>query len=180
MRLALEKKIIATVIALAAAATVIVAAVILPTVHYIKELDRETYELRVYLEKKYERSLNVRSTLNQTDAIKAELARLPDRLFREGNELDLIMRLEAIAAKNSVAQKITGSNLDNVADRRIRISLAVAGDYQNTLNYLADIENELYFIVPDRVLLLPVAGQNKPAGANTAINLDISLYVSPR
>jgi len=159
---------------------IITAAVILPTIHYTRELDRETYELRVYLEKKYERSLSVRSTLKQTDAIKAELARVPDRLFREGDELELITKLEAIAAKNAITQKITNSNLDNIANRRITISLAIAGSYLGVLNYLADIENERYFIIPARILLIPTTGQNKSANANINMNLDISLHVSPK
>ena len=122
----------------------------------------------------------MRSTLKQTDAIKAELARVPDRLFREGDELELITKLEAIAAKNAITQKITNSNLDNIANRRITISLAIAGSYLGVLNYLADIENERYFIIPARILLIPTTGQNKSANANINMNLDISLHVSPK
>lgn len=180
MSLALEKKIIVAIVILASIAALIVGGIILPTVHYIKELDRETYELRIYLEKKYERSLSVRSTLKQADAIKSELAQVPDRLFREGDELNLITELETIAAKNAISQKIINSNLDNIADRHITVALTLAGDYRNLLSYLADIENERYFIVITHVSLTPALGQNQIAAANVTMNLDISVYASPR
>ena len=46
MRFTPQKKIIAVIIALTATVVIITAAVILPTIHYTRELDRETYELR--------------------------------------------------------------------------------------------------------------------------------------
>ncbi|MBI5729374.1 MAG: hypothetical protein HY983_04025 [Candidatus Magasanikbacteria bacterium] len=180
MRIALEKKIIAAIIALAGIVVFIIAGIIIPTIRYIRELDRETYELRVYLEKKYERSLSIRSTLKQAEAISAELAHIPDRLFREGDELNLITELEAIAAKNIISQKIVSSNFDNVTNRRITISLAIAGSYRDTLNYLTDLENERFFIAITRVTLTPTPGQNRVADAGVTMNLDISVYVSPR
>lgn len=180
MRLALEKKIIIAIAALAGIAALIIGGVIVPTIRYIKDLDNETYELRVYLEKKYERSLNVRSTLKQVETIKAELTNVLDRLFREGDELNLITDLEAIAAKNAVSQKIISSNLDSIADHRVTMSLTITGDYLDILNYLADIENERYFISITHVAIAPSVGQNRLTDDSMAMNLDISVYVSPK
>lgn len=178
MRLTLRKKIVIAIIILASIAVGIIVGIIFPTIHYINGLDRETYDLRVYLEKKYERSLNARTALKQADSVKATLAQIPDRLFRKEDELALITELEALAAKNAVSQKIISSNIDAITNNHITISLGIVGGYHDILNYLADIENERYFITLTHVSLTPTMGQNPTAETSVTMNLDLSIYVS--
>lgn len=157
----------------------ITGAVIVPTIKHIKELNRGTYELRLYLEKKHERTRNLRSSLKQIAEIKKETADYGRHLFRSGNELYLITTLENIANKNSVAQRINGSNLDNITANRLTMSFSLTGNYANILAYLNDLESLPYFINTTRVFIAPGAERNGAAN-QTVLNLDISLYVSPR
>lgn len=181
MHLTLEKKIIAVIIVLAGIILLIVAAVVIPTLNQIKKLDQETYDLRVYLEKKYEHSVSARAALKQIDAIKIETDKVPGYLFHAGDALRLITELESIAAKNTIGQRVTRSNLDSMADDHMLVSLAITGSYQGVLNYLADLENVSYFITVKHLSLAPANTKNA-ATATTPVtmNLDISLYVSPQ
>jgi len=176
MRLSLEKKTIFTVIIFAFVSLVIVFTIIWPTIVRIKELDRETYDLRVYLEKRYEKILNQRSSLKKIENIKTEVQAFPEHIFNIGEELQLITILEGVAAKNNVVQRIAGSNVDKITDQRLKISLNISGAYHNVLHYLTDIENLDYFLT---VQQLQITAAIDPISHNdtTSMNLDVSMYV---
>ncbi|OGH69580.1 MAG: hypothetical protein A2754_03060 [Candidatus Magasanikbacteria bacterium RIFCSPHIGHO2_01_FULL_47_8] len=176
MRFSLEKKIIFIVAAFALVSLLIIFTIIWPTIIRIKELDRETYELRVYLEKRYERSLNQRSTLRRLDEIKLAVQGFPDHIFNAGEELRLITTLEGIAAKNKVAQRITGSNVDKITNQSLKISLTITGDYTRVLSYLTDIENLDYFLTVQQ-LQLSASIDPVSHAETTSMNLDVSMYV---
>lgn len=180
MHLTLEKRIIAAIIALASVAIAIVFFIIWPTINHIKEMDKTTEDLRLYLEKKYERSLNVRATLKQVDAIKAEMVNAPKYLFHTGDDLRLMVALESVAKKNNVEQNVANSNLNNPATQNILIALTVTGEYDNVLKYLADLENMPYFFSVNHLVFSPtVQTGSDPKIPLFTMNLDISLYVSP-
>lgn len=180
MRSFLEKKIIVTILSFMGLAILILIGVIWPTVRYIKELDRDTYNLRVTLERKNEKVMNYRRTSKQLDKIKAELPRLEDHIFYSGQELKLITTLEGLATKNSVTQKITNSNVDSITNNKIQASLNISGPYHKVLAYVNDLEQLPYFINIIKFSIAPL-GERGAANIETAnLNLDISLYVIPQ
>ena len=179
MRLSLEKKIIVLLAAFSALIAVIILAVIAPTIRQIKDLRRDTYALRTYLEKKLQRSARFHATLRKTAEIKKQAENFSRYLFHRGDELALITTLETLAAKNGVTQKIESSNLDSVSNNLITLSISTTGGFRNTLTYLTSIERIQYFINLQRLQLTPIFSRASPDqldGVNG--RFDLTLYVS--
>lgn len=174
-----EKKTIVVAVLFGAIILIVVFFVILPTIKNIHQIDQDTYNLRLYLEKKYERSISLKSTIKKIDDIKAEITDYNDRLFRSKDNLELITYLETTAAKNQVNQRILSSNLDNIANNQVTFSLAITGDYKDTLQYLNDLEHSQYFISIIHLNIAPYSDRTKPlAGGTVNMNIDLSLYVN--
>lgn len=177
MKLNLEKKTIAVVIMFAVFCLGIIFGIIWPAVAKIRELNKQTGEIRAYLEQKYENTKNMRASKQKIEEIKIAAAEYPNFLFKTGNELSLITTMEDIAAKNKIKQKIENSNIDKITDQQIKISLNIEGTYLNVLNYLTDIENLNYFLNVRQLNFTPGAGatdKNSPA----SLRLDLSLFVN--
>lgn len=181
MKLTIEKKTLAVIAAFLLGTGLIVMFIIIPTIRHLRELDRETYNLRLYLERRYEHSIRVHSSLADLERIKTDTASYPEHLFRKGDELKLITLLENIAAKNGMAQKINSSNIDSLANNnRVKIALTVAGPYLSALRYLRDLEQTPYFITSAELQLSQSAERGQPSQlAAVTLNLNLSLYVSP-
>lgn len=182
MRSLLEKKIILTIISFAFVAILIVVTIVAPTIKQIRIVDQETYNLRLALEKKNERIANYRRSLKQIERIKKEMPNFSQFLFSPGQELNLITTLEGIAAKNGVVQHINTSNLDNIANQRIAMSLSANGPYSKTLSYLNELEKLPYFLTVTRVHLtsfIDRANPNQPTSPQLNMNIDFRLYVTP-
>lgn len=180
MRLNLEKQTIITVGIFSGIIFLIVLCVIIPTGTYIKRLNDETTTLKNYLEKKYETTSHLKSTIKKIEEIKLVVNDYPQYLFKHGDELALITALENIANKNKVTQKIQSSNLDQPSSDLVKVSLAISGDYEKTLNYLADLEKLNYFLNIEKLQL--TSAENKQnmntSTVPTNLYLDFSLYVN--
>ncbi|MDD4476541.1 MAG: hypothetical protein PHY40_00035 [Patescibacteria group bacterium] len=179
LKIALEKKIIIIVAALAVLMAAIIFGVILPTVRNIQLLNKETYEIRTYLEKRSQSVKQVYNSIKQIEKIKNEIQEYEKRIFGVGGELKLITALEQIATKNKINQKIERSNLDEQKNKQITMSLDIKGTYLNVLNYLADLENLDYFLNVEEIFLTP----DYKAGAEenfeqADMRLNIKLYVN--
>lgn len=180
MRSIFEKRILLTIVGFTLLALVIALAVIYPTYRYIKQLDLDTYNLRLTLERKNEQATNYRFALKQIEKIKNDMPSFSDHLFSSGNELSLITTLEFLANSHGVSPKILSSNLDNIVDQKILISLSITGDYNNAISYLNDLEHLPYFINPTHLSITPLIDRLNPAVANNVnMNIDLSLYVIP-
>lgn len=177
MRLGQEQKTISIVAAFTLVVLIIILGVIRPAVMHIISIDRDTYDLRVYLKKRYERTLNLRSSLQKMDKIKEEIGLFPAHIFHATDDLKLITLLEDIAAKNKVSQKITASNFDNKTQQQLDVSLLVTGDYSNILKYLVDLENSDYFI-NERQLQMSMIFDPATRSETASLNLDLTLYVA--
>lgn len=155
----------------------IIFGVIFPTIRYIRNLEQDTTGLREYLEKKYENTKTIRTSKKKIEEIESVVAKYPDFLFYQGDELKLITSLENLANNNQVTQKIDNSNLDKLGDT-VTLSLTINGDYQNTLKYLAALEREnYYFIITNLQFASAFSPQNNNPNA-TIMNLDLILYVN--
>ncbi len=180
MRLNIEKQTTVTVGIFAGIILLIVLGVIIPTARYITRLNNETTDLKDYLERKYENTTHLRSSIKQIEEIKQVVNEYPQYFFKHGDELSLITALENIATKNKVAQKIENSNLDQKATDLVRVSLSVNGRYENTLKYLSDLEKLNYFINVEKLQLTSAGlkpGENA-SSTPTNLYLGFSLYVN--
>jgi Tfp pilus assembly protein PilO len=175
-----EKKAFTSIIIFLVSALLIIGVVIVPTVRYILELDRQANELRNLLEKKNEQAVHYRSTLKQVEKIKDEAPNFSSYFFVAGDELKLVTTLEELAIHNAVTQRIDSSNIDNITDQRVLISLTVSGDYDKVLTYLSDLEHLPYFITVTRLNLFPIADKlNRAAQSKqVSMSLDVFLYVT--
>ncbi len=178
MRLKQDQKLLIFIGVFGAFAILIFAGVIIPTVSYIKQADEDTNNLRIYLEKKYDRSVNAHESVKQIEKIKNDVATFDEYIYRNGNELKLITLLEDLALRASVTQKIVSSNLDQVTNQRVTITLSLIGTYQNALTYLAHLEQAPYFIAINRLSLTPVTDRTDPSKSLVNLNLDLSLYAA--
>jgi Tfp pilus assembly protein PilO len=176
----LERRIAITIGFFVIVAGAIVGIVIVPTVMQIREIDSDTYKLRLTLERKNEQAINYRLALKQIDKLKKEMPPFSDYLFAKGDDLKLITTLESMALKYGVTQRINSSNLDNVTNNKAQISLSVSGPYYNTLAYLDGIEHFPYFINLTHLSLSPYTDRTNPNLVDSVImNLDLNLYVIP-
>jgi Tfp pilus assembly protein PilO len=180
MRLNTEKQTIVVVSIFSGIILLIVLGIIVPTAQYIKHLNDETTTLKNYLEKKYETTANLRSSIKKIEEIKMAVNEYSQYFFKSGDELSLITALENIAAKNKVTQKIENSNLDQKASGLIKVSLSVNGEYEKTLKYLSDLEKLNYFINVERLQLTSAGTKPGESASSTQTNLylDFSLYVN--
>lgn len=175
-----EKRILFTILGFVILALVIAGGVIYPTYRYIRQLDKDTYDLRLSLEKKNEQATNYRFAIKQIDKLKLSMPSFEDHLFNSGNELKLITTLESLASSHGISQKINSSNLDNITNQKILISLSITGTYEKALSYLNDLEHLPYFINVNHLSLTPLIDRySLSATNNVTLNLDISLYVVP-
>jgi Tfp pilus assembly protein PilO len=176
----LEKKIVITIGLFAGVSLLIVLAVILPTVANIRAMDRDTYNLRLTLERKNEQAINYRMAIKQIDNLKKEMPVFNEHLFFAGDELKLITTLENLATKHGINQRIINSSLDNITNQKILISLAITGSYAHSLAYLDDLEHLPYFINVVKFSMTPFSDRNNPGITdNVVMNLDLNLYVIP-
>lgn len=181
MKLNLEKRTLLIIGLFALLTIAVISGVIIPTVRSIQKAVDDTQELRNYLEQRYERIANLRTSIKKINQIRAQVAAYPDHLFTRGQELDLITTLERLAAKNNVTQKINSSNLGKLTDNRITLSINITGSYPQTMRYLADIEALPYFLNVTKLQLTSAATRFNQAGPNNqpaSLNLDLSLYVN--
>ncbi|KKP59538.1 MAG: hypothetical protein UR53_C0001G0038 [Candidatus Magasanikbacteria bacterium GW2011_GWC2_34_16] len=179
MRLNLEKRTLLIVSAFSLTASLIIFAIILPTVNYINKLNTDTADLRNYLEKKYEKTIRLRTSVEDIQNIKQATTDYPQYIFNTGNELKLITTFENLAQKNKVDQKIENSNLDRITNQRITLNLNINGSYNNILNYLADLENLNYFIIVEQLQMSPLVDRFNPTSTTTVnLHLNLSLYAS--
>lgn len=180
MKSSLQKKTITLILAFSILSLTIAVFVIVPTIKNIIKQEEQTVALRIYLEKRQARATKLRSSLKKISLIKAAANEYQNRLFAPGQELMLITLLEATAAKNKVAHKISNSNLDQLSNQQINIRLNVVGEYNNALNYLLDLEKLDYFIAVRQLQFFSINDQQNRAegGKQASLNLELSIYVN--
>ena len=176
----LEKRILITIGIFVLVAGLIVGGVIVPTILQIKQIDSDTYKLRLTLERKNEQVTSYRLAIKQIERLKKEMPPFTDYLFNAGEELRLITTLESLAAKTGVNQRITNSTLDNITNQRIQISLGLSGPYHRVLEHLDELEHLPYFINITHVSMTPFPDKANPQITdNVLMNVDFNLYVIP-
>ncbi|PIT87728.1 MAG: hypothetical protein COU31_01295 [Candidatus Magasanikbacteria bacterium CG10_big_fil_rev_8_21_14_0_10_40_10] len=173
MKLSSAKKIILSVGLLIATTLIIVIFVILPTINSIKDITKQTAQLRANIEERYQESLRTRLTKKKIEDIQANSKDFGNYLYTNHDPLQFIEMMESIAVKNSVSQNINNSNLDSIKSGGfLNMTLSFDGTYQNVLNHIYTLETLNYFFKIHSIRLTPNGSDN----ANAIIT--ISLYVN--
>lgn len=156
---------------------VIIAGIIWPTVNYISQINQDTYDLRVYLEKKYDSAKSLKNSVKKIDEVRAGVESFPQHLFHPGDELKLITILENLASENKINQRVVNSNLDKLSGSEVKVSLVVAGDYENFWKYLRQFEKLGLFLNIERLYLVPSAVRDAKTQQVSA-EINFNLYVN--
>lgn len=178
MKLNTHYKIIILVAVLTFLAVGIVAGIILPTIGYINKLDQETYELMIYLEKRYQSVAKLKMSMRNFDEVKLGVDAFKPFLFTVGDELKLITTLEDVAVKNKVKQKINSADWGKDPNGQKNISLTIDGEYQDLLNYMADVEKTNYFLHIEKLQFTPGFNRKGEFTNNAELNLNLSFYAN--
>ena len=172
-------KIMITVSLLSVLALFIVGLIIVPTVRNIKVTSNETYELRVYMEKKYQESLRSRLTKKKIDDIREESINYDSYLFKKTDALKLIQHLETISQQIKVNQKINSTNLDQIQPGgKLQINITVNGSYLDVLEYINVMENTKYFFNIESLRIIPNHDSSESVSSDATAYLILGLYVS--
>lgn len=157
----------------------IIFGVLIPTLLKIKKTADDSYKLRLLLEQKYEQSIHSRVTKQKLNEVKKNITDFDKYIFKSGDELKLITFLEALATKHTLNQTIANSNLDKIgSDQMAVINLSLNGDYQNTLDYIADLETSDYYITIEQLQIKPIFNKNGEIGKMASTDLTTKLYVN--
>ncbi len=180
MKFNIERKTILILIIFFTGTLLVLFGIMFPTISYISNVNKETIQLREYLEKRYEYTQAIRSSKKMIAEMSSVVTKYQNYLFFKGDELRLITILENLAATNNITQKIDSSNLDSIQGDSVNISLSLNGDYENIIKYLAALEKKEYFININmlRISSAYTIQNNNPKA--TIMNLDLTLYANTK
>jgi Tfp pilus assembly protein PilO len=132
------------------ASTLIVFFIAWPTVKKIQHYNDSIQEERAALENKYTNRRNIKNIIADLKYVDAGLEPIYKQiLINKGEEVKFISALETIAAKTNVVQKLTlEKNGANFGDNLLRysISIALSGNYIDTIKYINALETANYYI----------------------------------
>lgn len=161
------------------AALVIIITIVFPAISSIRQANTEVYNIRVYLEKKHERSAKAKDAIIQLEQIRESVIGLDKYIFKAGEELELITVLEDLSNKHDVTQKITSSNLDKITNQKIVMGMNLTGTYHDVFAYLRSLEQAPYFFTINRMVMSSFTDRNKPSSEPmVSLDLEFSLYVA--
>lgn len=129
---------------------VIIYFIIIPTVSDIKMISDAVYKERVDLEKKYQRGQLLNKTLENFERVKSEQVIFKKAFIAEENELTFVTALENIAGKHNLEQHLQLASAKISESKNLYLSRAITitlrGTYEDTLNYLHDLESMDVFV----------------------------------
>jgi len=171
-------KIIIAVCILSLVVILIVIGVIWPTANNIRKTTEETYQLRAYMEQRYQESLRSKVTKKKLEDIKQETLGFESAIFKKSQTLDLIKMLEVIASDSGVSQRIEETNLDNInTNQNINLKLSANGKYNDIFKYIYNLETLDYFVNITNLRLTPNYDKNGQSNSSLSASLNIEIYV---
>lgn len=176
MHLSIEKRTTVFIITLTLFSAVVLLFVIWPTINHIKELRQQTSDLRLVLEKKYERSYRLHASLSSIRELSTETKMYSSYILKRNDELRLITLLEELASREHVTQIVQNSNLDASDNQFLEFSLSITGSYTQTLKYLASLEKSFpYFVILKQVQLTQSADRSHPLDPSNKVTLSTNV-----
>ncbi|MBI2443673.1 MAG: hypothetical protein HYV42_00305 [Candidatus Magasanikbacteria bacterium] len=178
-RLSFEKKLLLIIAAFGLGSAAIISAVIIPTIRQIRQINRQTYELRLLLERQFNRTSQLRMSADQIRTVQEGTAAFARYRFQRGEALSLITGLEALSARHRLDHTIERSNLDQPDAPRLTFVLTTVGTLPDTLRYLSDLETYPKFLTIETLdwSARPSPG-NSLAPPLVNMRLALALYVN--
>ncbi|MFA5021038.1 MAG: hypothetical protein WC517_03195 [Patescibacteria group bacterium] len=148
--------------------------VIYPALSKITAIKKEITSEKADLEKKLDLGLNAQKIKEDLKSIEAELAILDSFFIPAGGELELLGRIEALAAKNSVTvilkPDFNGANL-GLGLTKNSLDLAAQGSFKNLMSFLNGLDSADFLLVSDQISLAKT-GQD-----NLSLNISSQFYL---
>lgn len=123
---------------------------ILPSKRAITDMRRSVYEMNVEMEKKYQKTLDLKRLNEKMKKIDPEVAAINNAFLSRERDVEFITALEAVAIDNGVQQSISLGQLQTDAKAvfaQMPITLEVFGGYQEVRKYLEGLENLSYYLI---------------------------------
>lgn len=130
--------------------------VIIPSIQKIKELSSSIYEKRTEMEKMYVEGQYYKKSLSTFNQIKSELEELNKIFVQKGNEIFFVTNIEEIASLHNVDQTIKlGAQIpvESETNTPLGLQITLQGDFENLIEYLAELEQINYYINIDSIRL---------------------------
>ena len=122
--------------------------IIHPTITDIKTFNNRIQIERVALENKYTSRRNIKNIVADLKEITTKISPLMQKMIvQKGKEVEFISKLEKIAKKNNLVQKIQITPLNGTGKeiaQRNNIAITLSGDYINTLKYFMIVINGIH------------------------------------
>ena len=148
--LKLKHKILLTTLAVFSGLLLIVFAIILPTVNYIKNIRIDIEMTESQLEEKYQKARLLKKSINELEKVKADIQKFDDIKVERGNELLTISSLEHLASEHNIAQDLSVTLHEETDNPYYTFSFQNNGSFQNHMNYLSSLEQLPYYMIIDK------------------------------
>ncbi len=124
--------------------------IILPTLKKIEALQKEITSIHKSMEIDYQKTRQMKRTLNELSAIEKEIDNIKKSFITPGQELSVIIELEGLAKKYSITQTLhansTNIQLPNSDGVDYTFSFLNHGTFENHMNFLYEMERLPYYI----------------------------------
>ena len=165
-----KQKLYLLISGISAAAILLIAFIIVPSMLEIKNLNEGIALQRLEIEKRYTQIQSGKRITNLTK-IKNDIEQLSSIFVKKGSELEFITTLEGIAQANGLEQNINLQTTEQKVSGQIiatPIQISLTGEYLNILKYLSSIEKLDYYITINSLNLSAVYNKKETANINLA------------
>lgn len=142
--------------------------VIFPSIKEIKRIKDDIYAQKVDLEIKYKRGQDLRKVTEKLNLIKDRLFLLDNVFVKKENNLQFITKLEEIAEKNNISQKINIVSPEELSGKKFQeapLNIIASGSLSDQLNYLSELEN-----LPPYINIYDLSVSSGPASKSNTDN----------
>ncbi|HOX60538.1 MAG TPA: hypothetical protein PLV72_00845 [Candidatus Magasanikbacteria bacterium] len=168
MKFGLKQKIIMTTGIIATILFLIVFFIILPSIKKITEIRKDLGFVENHLEEKYQKTQKLHRSINELKNIKQTTMPLHDTVIKTGDELNIITKLEGLAAIYNINQKLDITFIQNTQSgsspnhktlpQAYRISFLNKATFTDHLRYLSALEILPLYIMIDNIQFNRVKG----------------------
>lgn len=184
-RLTLKQRIIGALGFIVAILLIILLFIVYPVAKKINQLQKDINKIEVELEKRYENSQKLQRTVREISQITKETNLLSQIMIKNGEELNLITELEALAEKYHIVQNLNVSIKEIAPEERragltkyYLLTFANEGRFSEHVKYLAELEKNSLYLITDNVRW-EKAKTNKTGDQTVLLNFSSIIYVDP-
>jgi len=175
-----KKRIIINITAIIGAFALIVIFSIYPSVKEIQKIHQDINKERLILEQKIAQGMNIKEIKTELEAARKSLDQIDTMAIAENEEINLINKLENLAAKNSIKISINSDfKKQKVSDNfnQIDWQINATGSYFGLLKFWRELETQTWYYNLDSASLS--ASQADKTG-NIAMQLSGKIFVQEK